>query len=157
MFGKKLCVVKYKLSNPGTFKVSCVFPGPKLIGGGLMSIDSDAFQEMFATFEATSSDEFDEPPVRSELIEPPIRSAEPPPSKQELEAAAADELLKIAAAEEKDLEKVRKSQQNKDTFVICCPKGCRIRVKEKHRGQAGKCPRCQSEFVVPKKAPAPKE
>ena len=111
-----------------------------------MSIDSDAFQEMFATFEATSSDEFDEPPVRSELIEPPIRSAEPPPSKQELEAAAADELLKV-----------RKSQQNKDTFVICCPKGCRIRVKEKHRGQAGKCPRCQSEFVVPKKAPAPKE
>ena len=68
----------------------------------------------------------------------------------------AEELLKIAADEEKDIQRVRLTQRSKDTFVIFCPQGCRIRVKEKHRGMSGKCPRCQSEFVVPKK-PVPKK
>src|SRR5262249_167804 len=61
------------------------------------------------------------------------------------------ELHKIATEEEKDIQKVRKSQRSKDTFMIFCPQGCRLRVKEKHRGRTGICPRCQSEFVVPKK------
>jgi predicted Zn-ribbon and HTH transcriptional regulator len=124
-----------------------------------MAIDPDMFREMFAASESLESDEevldsaeFEEPPVRSELVEPPIRREEPPPSKQELEVAAADELLKIAAEEEKDLQNVRKTLRSKDTFLIHCPKGCQIRVKEQHRGRAGKCPRCQSEFIVPKKA-----
>ena len=91
-----------------------------------------------------------EPEVRDAEL-PPIRFEEPPPSKQEIEASAASELLKIAADEEQDIQKVRKSLRSKDSFVIFCPQGCRIRVKERHRGKAGKCPRCNSEFVVPRK------
>ena len=117
----------------------------------MTSIDPNSFDEMFAAAESQETVEFDEPPVRSEVEEPPIRFVEPPMSKQELEAAAADELLKIAAEEEKALESVRKELRAKDTFLITCPNGCRIRVKEQHRGRSGKCPRCQSEFVIPKK------
>jgi hypothetical protein len=120
-----------------------------------MSIDPESFRQMFASSEPPVSGEFDEPPIRSELIEPPIRSLEPPPSKQEIEEAAADELLKIAAEEERELQKTRKTLRSTDTFLIRCPNGCQIRVKEQHRGRSGKCPRCQAEFVVPKKS-APK-
>ena len=116
-----------------------------------MSNEPDAFRRMFASAESHKPPAFDEPPVRGEMVEPPIRFEEPPPSKQEIEAAAAEELLKIAAEDEKELQNVRKAQRDKDSFVICCPKGCRIRVKEQHRGRTGKCPRCQSEFVIPKK------
>lgn len=120
-----------------------------------MSIDPDAFRQMFAASAPQASPESEEPPMREEFIEPPIRFEEPPLSPQEIDAAAADELLKIAAADEQALQKLRKEQRSKDTFVITCPKGCQIRVKESHRGRSGKCPRCQSEFIVPKK-PSPK-
>lgn len=92
-----------------------------------------------------------EPAVQKNTVDPPIQAAEPPPSKQEVEATQAEDLLKIAADEEQDIKKVRKTLRSKDTFVIYCPQGCRIRVKERHRGRAGKCPRCQCEFVVPRK------
>lgn len=135
-----------------------------------MSIDPDPFREMFAALESVNSDEappprdegpqvaeeFEEPPIREELIEPPIRSSEPPPSKQEIEEAATDELLKIATQEEKALQDVRNTMRSKDTFLIRCPKGCQIRVKEQHRGRSGKCPRCKSDFVIPKKSPPKK-
>lgn len=117
-----------------------------------MSTDSGSFRPTPPSRRPQSFDDFDEPPVREEFLEPPIRSEEPPMSQQEIDAAAADELLRIAAEEERDLKKVRKELQTKDTFVITCPKGCRIRVKEQHRGRAGKCPRCQSDFIVPKKS-----
>ena len=65
-----------------------------------MSIDPDAFRQMFAASEPQASPESEEPPMREEFIEPPIRFEEPPLSPQEIDAAAADELLKIAAAEE---------------------------------------------------------
>ena len=106
-----------------------------------------------------------EPPVRSESIEPPVRATaeaaadaiELPISKRvSAEPSAEEDLLKIAADEEHDIQRVRKSMRSKDTFVIFCPQGCRIRVKERHRGRSGKCPRCQSEFVVPRKPVAKK-
>jgi predicted Zn-ribbon and HTH transcriptional regulator len=123
-----------------------------------MSTNPDSFRRTNASSRQPSSDDFDEPPIRRDMIEePPIRSEEPPPSRQELDAAAADELLRIAAEEERDLQKLRKTQQSKDTFLIVCPNGCRIRVKEQHRGRSGKCPRCQAEFVVPKKGSADKD
>ena len=89
-----------------------------------------------------------EPPVETVTAEPPIAIPEAPPVAPEME------LLKIAAEEEKDIQRVRKTLRSKDTFVIYCPQGCRIRVKEEHRGKSGKCPRCQSDFVVPKKSVA---
>ena len=121
-----------------------------------MSLDSGSFRPKSSAPRPQSFDDFEEPPVQDEFLEPPIRSEEPPMSQQEIDAAAADELLKIAAEEERDLKKIRKEQQTKDTFLITCPKGCRIRVKEQHRGRAGKCPRCQSDFIVPKKNPTGK-
>jgi len=98
-----------------------------------------------------------EPQVQVVTVEPPIRVEEPPPSQQEVEVGLADDLLKIAANEELDIQKVRKTLRSKDTFVIFCPQGCKIRVQEKHRGRAGKCPRCQCEFVVPRKVIPKKE
>lgn len=34
-------------------------------------------------------------------------------------------------------------------FIIFCPYGCRIEVKEQHRGSQGRCPRCRAPFLVP--------
>ena len=69
-----------------------------------------------------------------------------------------DELLKIAAEEEAEISKVRKGQRTKDSFVVFCPQGHRIRVRERFRGKSGKCPRCASVFIVPRKQhPQPKK
>jgi hypothetical protein len=145
-----------------------------------VSIDPETFRQMFAASnpdlpevdpqasddelegvdfieEPPADGDFIEPPIRSELIEPPIRRAEPPPSKKELEAKATDDLMKIAAEEEKELKKIHKDQRSKDTITVVCPNGCRIRVKEKYRGKHGKCPRCQAEFLIPKKGQPEKE
>lgn len=93
---------------------------------------------------------------------PPLPSAAEPPIQNEAaeaaepEAPKEDELLKIASEEELDIQRVRKTLRSKGTFVIFCPQGCRIRVKEEHRGRKGNCPRCHCEFVVPKTAPVKK-
>jgi len=113
-----------------------------------VSVDPKMFHRKFVASEPQRRDDFEEPPIRSGSIEPPVRADEPPPTKEELEAVAAEELLKIATDEERDF---RNALRSKDSFIIFCPKGCRIRVKEQHRGRSGKCPRCQSEFVVPDK------
>ena len=34
-------------------------------------------------------------------------------------------------------------------FIIYCPYGCRFEVKDSHRGQQGRCPRCRTPFIVP--------
>ena len=69
-----------------------------------------------------------------------------------------EELLKIAAAEEAEISQIRKGQRSKDSFVVYCPQGHRIRVRDKFRGKTGKCPRCASVFIVPQKAsPQPKK
>jgi CxxC motif-containing protein len=101
--------------------------------------------------EISAKDSASELPMQAETPAAQPRSDHPVVE----ENAHGDELLKIAADEEKDIQQVRKSLRSKDTFVIFCPSGCRIRVKEKHRGKSGKCPRCQAEFVVPRKQ-APK-
>ena len=66
-------------------------------------------------------------------------------------ATPEDELLKIAADEEAEIAQLRKAATTKDTFVVYCPQGHRIRVREKFRGKSGKCPKCESSFVVPLK------
>ena len=86
----------------------------------------------------------DQAPTSSIASEEPVANEEPA-------AAPEEELHRIATDEEKDIQRVRKTLRSKDTFIIFCPNGCRIRVKEKHRGLSGRCPRCQSPFVVPPK------
>ena len=58
------------------------------------------------------------------------------------------------------LEKLRGGVRTAAGFIIFCPYGCNIEVRDKHRGNMGKCPKCEAPFVVPvdppkyKKAPA---
>ena len=69
-----------------------------------------------------------------------------------------EELMKIAADEEAEISQVRKGMKSKDSFVVYCPQGHRIRVRDRFRGKTGKCPRCASVFIVPhKSSPKPKK
>ena len=67
------------------------------------------------------------------------------------QATPEDELMKIAADEEAEIARARKAGTTKDTFVVYCPQGHRIRVREKFRGKTGKCPKCAATFMVPLK------
>lgn len=69
------------------------------------------------------------------------------------ETVAGDALLNIAKEEEAEITRVKKEYRNKlrNSFLVYCPMGCRIRVQDKHRGKSGKCPRCGSVYVVPLK------
>ncbi|MEZ6047984.1 MAG: hypothetical protein R3C11_20890 [Planctomycetaceae bacterium] len=40
-------------------------------------------------------------------------------------------------------------------FIVYCPKGHRIKVREKHRGLKGRCPVCKAAFHVPAEEPQP--
>jgi len=72
------------------------------------------------------------------------------------EATGGEALLDIAKAEELDIQQTRKQLREKVTFVVFCPMGCRVRVQDRHRGRAGKCPKCGSTFFVPKATPKSK-
>lgn len=74
------------------------------------------------------------------------------------EATAGDVLLKIAQEEEVDIAQTKKNYSSKvrGGFIVYCPMGCRIRVQDRHRGKAGKCPKCGSVFFVPRTKPKPK-
>ncbi|MBS0201366.1 MAG: hypothetical protein JSS49_00595 [Planctomycetes bacterium] len=89
----------------------------------------------------------------------PLGESAPPEAAASKEALSPeDELLKIAAAEEAEISKIRKGQRSKDSFVVYCPQGHRIRVRDKFRGKTGKCPRCAAVFIVPQKpSPQPKK
>ena len=75
-------------------------------------------------------------------------------------AASGDALLDIAMKEE--LESASRKRQGassatrggaravaKTGFIVFCPNGHPIEVQERHRGKSGKCPKCQSPFLVP--------
>lgn len=75
-------------------------------------------------------------------------------------ATAGDALLDIAMQEEREVkkrQKVRKLTGGTKTpgggLIIFCPYGCRVEVKEQHRGMTGKCPRCGAPFIVPVEPP----
>jgi predicted nucleic acid-binding Zn-ribbon protein len=91
-----------------------------------------------------------EPPSAESTTEPTV---DVPHS----EATAADVLLSIAKEEEQDIQQSRRQFREKSSFVVYCPMGCRVRVQERHRGKAGKCPKCGSTFFVPKVASKPKK
>ncbi len=85
-------------------------------------------------------------PAPSAAASPAV--AKPPPADQP-PSDDADSLLSNAQQEETDVQKARKAKLATDGFVIFCPNGCKIRVQERHRGKIGRCPKCQSTFVVP--------
>ncbi|TWT56916.1 hypothetical protein KOR42_02720 [Thalassoglobus neptunius] len=78
------------------------------------------------------------------------------PSSHDDEHAGSDDLLDIALKDERELQKRRKERSQRGGMrtpgggiLIFCPYGCRIEVKEDHRGMQGKCPKCSAPFIVP--------
>jgi len=75
-------------------------------------------------------------------------------------AESGDALLDIAMSEEAET-RTRRRQGSasvtrgsvrataKTGFIVFCPNGHPIEVQERHRGKSGKCPKCQSPFLVP--------
>ena len=108
-------------------------------------VTSDGDMETIPLMSASGTAEDNQVSEAFAAIEPPKSAA------SALKATPEDELLKIAADEEAEIARVRKAATTKDTFVVFCPQGHRIRVREKFRGKTGKCPKCESTFVVPLK------
>jgi hypothetical protein len=79
-------------------------------------------------------------------------------------ATAGDALLDIAIQEEREVKKKQKGRKlvggmktPGGGLIIFCPYGCRIEVRETHRGMTGRCPRCAAPFIVPIDPPRFKE
>ncbi|MCA9053159.1 MAG: zinc ribbon domain-containing protein [Planctomycetaceae bacterium] len=72
-------------------------------------------------------------------------------------ATGGDVLLQVALSEQAEERRRRKERgvslrggaRTPGGFVIYCPYGCRIEVKDQHRGMTGTCPKCRAPFVVP--------
>lgn len=102
---------------------------------------------------SSSDDQVDAPIPMSAVSE-----SEAPEKPKKPALSPEEELLKIAAAEEAEISQIRKGMKSKESFVVFCPQGHRIRVREKFRGKQGKCPKCESVFIVPQKSsPKPKK
>lgn len=126
--------------SASTFALSPIEEAPRRTGTPTPAQEIDAIPLM-----SSVPDEPDAPAPIESLDEAPARDAAP-------KAAPEDELLKIAADEEAEIRQLRKGIKTKDTFVVYCPQGHRIRVRERFRGKSGKCPKCASAFIVPQKS-----
>jgi hypothetical protein len=87
---------------------------------------------------------------------PPARAAEPASGTAHSIATAGDVLFAAAMQEQVENRERRKRRgttaagaKSPGGFIIFCPYGCRIEVKEQHRGMQGRCPRCRTPFFVP--------
>lgn len=75
-------------------------------------------------------------------------------------ATGGDVLLQVALEEQRE-ERQRRRRRPAMTggaktpggFIIFCPYGCKMEVKEQHRGMTGRCPKCGAPFVVPTDPP----
>ena len=72
-------------------------------------------------------------------------------------ATGGDVLLEVALSEQAEDRKRRKNRgvslkggaRTPGGFVIFCPYGCQIEVRDQHRGMSGQCPKCRAPFIVP--------
>lgn len=108
--------------------------------------------------EATENDEdFPGGPIEPEAPAAHRRSsAAPEGAVPHSVATAGDALLDIAIQEEREVRQRNKGRKPAGPVVtagggliIFCPYGCRVEVKEQHRGMTGRCPRCAAPFIVP--------
>jgi hypothetical protein len=84
------------------------------------------------------------------------RRSEEGPATPHSVATGGDALFEVAMQQEKE-SRVRRRRRPAMTggartpggFIIFCPYGCRIEVKDAHRGMQGKCPKCRAPFIVP--------
>jgi ssDNA-binding Zn-finger/Zn-ribbon topoisomerase 1 len=97
------------------------------------------------------------PVAKAAAAAPPPRAAAEEGGVSHSVATAGDVLLQAALSEQADERKRRKDRgvslrggaRTPGGFVIYCPYGCRIEVKDQHRGMTGSCPKCRAPFVVP--------
>ncbi|MEZ6056419.1 MAG: hypothetical protein R3C01_06915 [Planctomycetaceae bacterium] len=76
-------------------------------------------------------------------------------------ATGGDVLLEVALSEQAEDRKRRKKRgvsmkggaRTPGGFVIFCPYGCQIEVRDQHRGMTGQCPKCRAPFIVPTNPP----
>jgi len=73
-------------------------------------------------------------------------------------ATGGDALLDIARSEEAEGKKKRRGRptgpiRTATGFIIFCPYGCKVEVKDQHKGMTGKCPKCRAPFIVPTSPP----
>lgn len=102
--------------------------------------------------EATESDALPIDPDKPEATSPKSDSAGSAASPAQSE----DSLFDIAMQDERQAQKQRRKRAQRGGLktpggglIIFCPYGCRVVVKESHRGMQGKCPECKAPFIVP--------
>lgn len=97
----------------------------------------------------------DEAPAPIPMLEP-AKGTDAPAEAPARPQNPADALLDIAMQD--DTESARRRKKRVTTggvrtasggLMIFCPYGCRVEVKEQHRGMTGRCPRCRAPFIVP--------
>lgn len=98
----------------------------------------------------------------SESESSPDGSAEAEDSVAHSVATGGDVLLQVALDEEAETEERRAGEGRRgkrdigpsspDGVIVFCPNGHRIEVRERHRGKAGRCPKCKELFSVPEKS-----
>ncbi|WP_437185700.1 hypothetical protein SH668x_002815 [Planctomicrobium sp. SH668] len=98
----------------------------------------------------------DEPAEPSPAEEKPVRQSAGDDNVSHSVATGGDALLDIARQEEKEVKQRLKGRKLTGPVVtagggliIYCPYGCKVEVKQEHRGMTGKCPRCAAPFIVP--------
>ena len=128
--------------------------------------DSESGQDDFELSMPTSSPVVAEANESSELgglptdLNDPSSAKPKEPIAPEAPPEKEDDLFKIAMQDERQLKKQRKKRAQRGGMktpggglIIFCPYGCRMVVKESHRGMQGKCPECKAPFIVPVEEP----
>ena len=91
----------------------------------------------------------------------PAGAAPEPAAESSHSVATAGDVLFAAAMQEQAENRERRKRRatmiggakTPGGFIIFCPYGCRVEVKEAHRGSQGRCPRCRAPFLVPTDPP----
>lgn len=141
-----------------------IYSDPEAAESGTFQLADDAAEQINDFELRTGTDDGDilgglnvpaEQPSEPESVAAPAESAPP------AEAPAAEPEDDVLAAAMSDLKETQRRTEARlrdgfvggvktaGGFIVFCPYGCKIEVKEKHRGQMGKCPKCLAPFFVP--------
>ena len=104
--------------------------------------------------EATTPGTAPEMPAHDAAAEPAAKPvAEPAAAAKEdddpLMASVMSDLKSRRQSASDGLAKLKGGVRTAGGFIIFCPYGCTIEVKDRNRGSMGKCPKCEAPIVVP--------
>lgn len=145
-------------------------PVPDQPGSDVYSIAQGAAIEdtgVEETGKTTAEEPAHEPSAEAHAAGTNGDTAKPAPEEPDVDhsvATGGDALLKVALQEEAELKRRRRMRKERRKvgprsetgLLVFCPNGHRVEVQERHRGLAGRCPKCKSPFFVPAK-PVPQE